>query len=74
MTRPGNGMNKTLPGLEDFCMIGQWVEPGGGVPTAASSARQALQAICTQEGREFTAFNTVILGAKRSRESLGAGR
>ena len=27
-------MSKTLPGLYDFYMIGQWVQPGGGLPPA----------------------------------------
>ena len=26
------GVPKTLPGLRDFYMAGQWVEPGGSVP------------------------------------------
>ncbi len=42
-----------LPGLENFYMIGQWVEPGGGVPTAAISARNALQLICHEHQRPF---------------------
>jgi phytoene dehydrogenase-like protein len=54
MQMSGRGMRKTLPGLEDFYMIGQWVEPGGGVPTAALSARAALQLICHKDGRPFT--------------------
>jgi phytoene dehydrogenase-like protein len=47
-------MDKTLPGLENFWMAGQWVEPGGGVPTAVISGRQAIQLICHQEGHAFT--------------------
>jgi phytoene dehydrogenase-like protein len=35
-------MSKTLPGLKNFYMAGQWVEPGGGVPTAAMSGRIVL--------------------------------
>lgn len=46
-------MSKTLPGLKDFYMIGQWVEPGGGVPTAAFSGRSAIQIICKQDKRPF---------------------
>jgi len=55
MTTTGKGMNKTLPGLKHFYMIGQWVEPGGGVPTAAISARNALQLICHEDKRPFAA-------------------
>ncbi len=32
-------MSKTLPGLKNFYMAGQWVEPGGSVPTATMSGR-----------------------------------
>jgi phytoene dehydrogenase-like protein len=53
MVMLGKGMSKTLPGLENFYMIGQWVEPGGGVPTAAMSARNVLQIICHRDKRPF---------------------
>jgi len=46
----GRGMSKTLPGLENFYMAGQWVEPGGGVPTAAMSGRNVIRQICKQDG------------------------
>jgi phytoene dehydrogenase-like protein len=42
-------MSKTLPGLKSFYMAGQWVEPGGGVPTAAKSGRETIQLICKQD-------------------------
>ena len=51
----GRGMDKTLPGLAGFYMIGQWVEPGGGVPTAAMSARRVMEMICKQNGKTFEA-------------------
>lgn len=41
-------VRKTLPGLHRFVMAGQWVEPGGGVPTALLSGRQAVQVLCTE--------------------------
>ena len=49
----GMSMSKTLPGLKNFYMCGQWVEPGGGVPSAALSARNLIQVICKQDGKEF---------------------
>jgi len=49
----GKGMSKTLPGLDNFYMVGQWVEPGGGVPTAALSGRNVIQVICQQDNRPF---------------------
>jgi len=52
-TFPPFRMSKTLPGLKDFYMAGQWVEPGGGVPTAAMSARNVIQIICKRDGKTF---------------------
>jgi phytoene dehydrogenase-like protein len=52
-TFPPFRMSKTLPGLASFYMVGQWVEPGGGVPTAALSGRNVVQIICKRERRPF---------------------
>jgi phytoene dehydrogenase-like protein len=49
----GKGMSKTLPGLDNFYMAGQWVEPGGGLPPAAQSGRKAIRMICKRDGRKF---------------------
>lgn len=49
-------MKKTLPGLDNFYMAGQWVEPGGGLPTVAVSGRNVIQLICKREKRKFTAI------------------
>ena len=46
-------MSKTLPGLINFYMAGQWVEPGGGLPTAAISGRNVTQIICKKDKRPF---------------------
>lgn len=48
-------VRKTLPGLENFYMAGQWVEPGGGVPMAVMSGRQAVQLLCVDQLRPFAA-------------------
>ncbi len=48
-------MSQTLPGLENFYMCGQWVEPGGGLPTGIMSARRLFKAICKKDGRKFVA-------------------
>lgn len=53
MQMNGKEMSKTLPGLENFYMIGQWVEPGGGLPTGAISARNVMQLICHQNKKAF---------------------
>ena len=47
-------MKKTLPGLENFYMVGHWVQPGGGVPSAAMSARNVIQLMCHRDHRPFT--------------------
>ena len=52
----GQGMDKTLPGLENFYMVGQWVEPGGGLPPAATSGRGVIQTICKEDSRPFVAL------------------
>jgi phytoene dehydrogenase-like protein len=44
---------KTLPGLDRFYMIGQWVEPGGGVPVVALAGRNVAQIICKRDGKRF---------------------
>jgi phytoene dehydrogenase-like protein len=54
-TMPPFRMRKTLPGLERFYMAGQWVEPGGGLPTVAVSGRNVIQIICKQAKRQFVA-------------------
>ena len=43
-----------MDGVKDLYLAGQWVEPGGGVPTAVWSGRKAVQMICHRDGREFT--------------------
>jgi phytoene dehydrogenase-like protein len=53
---PGTGfrpLRKTLPGLRKFLMIGQWVLPGGGLPSGLITARSAIQAVCQQDGVPF---------------------
>ena len=47
------GMDKTVPGLQNFHMVGQWVELGGGLPPAAQSGRNVIRAICKQDRRTF---------------------
>ncbi|HTJ82717.1 MAG TPA: NAD(P)/FAD-dependent oxidoreductase [Polyangiaceae bacterium] len=48
-------VEKALPGLSGLYLAGQWVEPGGGVPTALMSGRQATQLLCADEGVAFNA-------------------
>jgi phytoene desaturase len=46
-------IERTLPGLSDFYMAGQWVMPGGGVPSCLHSGRHAIQLLCHHDGKEF---------------------
>jgi phytoene dehydrogenase-like protein len=46
---------KTLPGLKNLWLCGQWVEAIGGLPTAALSGRSAVQFLGAQDRREFVA-------------------
>lgn len=49
----GIRMSKTLPGLANFYMAGQWVEPGGGTPIAVMSGRNVTQIICKKDKKKF---------------------
>lgn len=46
-------MSQTLPGLDKFYMCGQWVEPGGGLPTAVMSAKRLVKQICREDKQKF---------------------
>jgi len=46
-------MPKVLPGLANFYMVGQWVEPGGGLPTCILSGRNVTQMICKRDKKKF---------------------
>lgn len=47
-------MCKTLPGLKNFYMAGQWVAPGGGLPMVALSGRNVVQLICRRDKKPFS--------------------
>lgn len=46
---------RTLPGLSGLVMAGQWVVPGGGVPTCLQSGRDAVRILCRRDGVRFRA-------------------
>jgi phytoene dehydrogenase-like protein len=46
---------KTLPGLDNFWMVGHWVYPGGGLPAGVSTAREVIWRQCRKDHRAFTA-------------------
>jgi phytoene dehydrogenase-like protein len=47
------GFTRTLPGLEDFYMAGQWGEAMIGISTAAISGRNLVERLCRQDGKRF---------------------
>jgi phytoene dehydrogenase-like protein len=49
-------MDKTLPGLKNFYMVGHWVQPGGGLPPAAASGRDVVQILCKKDKKNFVAY------------------
>ena len=49
----GHRLPRELAGLRDFYMAGQWVEPGGGLPTAAKSGRDVIRSVCRRYRRPF---------------------
>jgi len=42
----GEHLPHRVPGVSSLYVAGQWVEPGGGVPMACMSGRQAAQVLC----------------------------
>jgi len=44
---------RTLPGLGNFYMAGQWIVPGGGVPPCLYSGRHVIQILCSRNGKTF---------------------
>ncbi len=44
----------TLHGLRQFLMVGQWIMPGGGLPSGLLTARSAIQALCRHDRTTFT--------------------
>ncbi len=48
-------MPKTLPGLKNFWMAGQWVQPGGGIVTCIKSGRDIVYRLCAADRKPFNA-------------------
>lgn len=45
---------RTLPGLANFYMAGQWVLAGGGVPACLYSGRHVVQILCRHDRKRFS--------------------
>ena len=46
-------IERTLPGLTNFYMAGQWVMPGGGVSPCLYSGQHVVQLLCHRDGKPF---------------------
>ncbi|MBN2267418.1 MAG: NAD(P)/FAD-dependent oxidoreductase [Candidatus Babeliaceae bacterium] len=44
-------MERTLPGLKNFYMVGHWVQPGGGLPSCVITAKEVMNMLCEHAGR-----------------------
>ena len=54
----GRRLPRSLPGLKNFYLAGHWVDPGGGLPPAAISARYVAQMICARDKKTFATTTT----------------
>ena len=50
-------VKRTLPGLDNFFMAGQWVVPGGGVIPTLVSGKHAAMLMCRRDGKVFRAVS-----------------
>lgn len=46
-------MKRTLEGLDGLYLAGQWLKPGGGLPTAIMEGRGVVQQLCQRDGKGF---------------------
>ena len=51
-------IERTLPGLSNFYLAGQWVTPGGSVPASMITGRHAIEIICRKEKQSFISTRT----------------
>jgi phytoene dehydrogenase-like protein len=50
-----NGVSKTLPGLQNFYMSGQWARGQIGLTTVCLTSRNLIREICKKDGKKFVA-------------------
>jgi phytoene dehydrogenase-like protein len=62
---------RTLPKLRRFMMVGQWVQPGGGLPSGLLTARAAIQAICKHDRLPFLAQDLSSRPGQAAAEAVG---
>jgi phytoene dehydrogenase-like protein len=49
----GSRIPRTFQGLRNFFMVGQWMNPGGGLPPCSMDGRALAKRMCKAEGRRF---------------------
>ena len=49
-----NGVSKTLPGLQNFYMVGQWAGGTIGLNTVCLMGRNLVRELCKKDGKNFT--------------------
>ena len=50
--RLGLAASKSFAGVDGFYLIGQWTEPGGGLPSVARNGRDVIRTIMKAEGKK----------------------
>jgi phytoene dehydrogenase-like protein len=71
--KPGEGMRmlpNSLPGLKQFMMVGQWIMPGGGLPSGPMTARPTVKAMCRRDGVRFSAADAVEVSTPAGEEEV----
>ena len=51
----GKPLGRTIPGVANLRLVGQWVNPGGGLPPCAMDGRSLAKELCKLEGIKFRA-------------------
>jgi len=53
-----NGVSKTLPGLKNFYMVGQWAGGAIGLNTVCLMGRNLVKGLCKKDNRKFKTSNS----------------
>ncbi|MGZ7210009.1 MAG: hypothetical protein ACXVHV_09045, partial [Methanobacterium sp.] len=48
-----SGLSKTLPGLQNFHMVGQWASAMIGISNAAVMGRNLIKELCKKDKKKF---------------------
>jgi len=64
------GARRTLPGLANFFMVGQWAGFGG-LPSVASDGRSLIKELCKQEHRPFVTTRAAEPPARPPTDTVG---